>query len=212
MANRGSLHWCGVWPIVAGLALAGCSAADGAGLDEAESSSEALTAGDDGAGYSGGDSCKDGKCEPCKDHECRCKRDKEPPVVSVAGGGELWPPNHRYVTKTLEDCGIRIYDDCDGHIPLHEANAHITCVTSDEPENGSGDGNTVDDIVISPDGQSVHLRAERSGGGDGRVYTIYFAVSDKKGNEASGRCVVSVPHDQGGGAAVAGPPQYRECR
>ena len=45
----------------------------------------------------------------------------------------------------------------------------IDKVTSDEIENGNGDGNTMNDIVIAGDCKSVQLRSEREGNGDGRV-------------------------------------------
>ena len=61
----------------------------------------------------------------------------------------------------------------------------ISQVTSDEVQNGNGDGNTLNDIVIASDCKSVQLRSERSGNGDGRVYTITFKVSDTAGNTAT---------------------------
>jgi hypothetical protein len=42
------------------------------------------------------------------------------------------------------------------------------------------------------DGHTVELRAERQGGGDGRVYRIEFALDG-----ASHFCEVHVPHNQG---------------
>ncbi len=68
----------------------------------------------------------------------------------------------------------------------------ITNITSDEPENGTGDGNTLNDIDIV-DAQTVKLRAERQGGKDGRVYTINFKVSDPLGNTASASFKIHVP-------------------
>ena len=78
----------------------------------------------------------------------------------------------------------------------------ITQVTSDEPDdaNGSGDGNTADDIVIGNTGQWVDLRAEREGRGNGRVYTIQVSAADASGNTGTATFEVQVPHDQRGGA------------
>jgi hypothetical protein len=45
----------------------------------------------------------------------------------------------------------------------------------------------------------VSLRAERDGGGDGRVYRISFTVSDGKGGTCTGEAKVTVAHDQGAG-------------
>jgi hypothetical protein len=124
--------------------------------------------------------------------------DTTPPVVTSSGAGELWPPNHKYVTKTIADCGVEINDQCQGAIDLGSANPTITCVTSDEPENALGDGNTLGDMVIV-DATTVMLRSERAGGSDGRVYRIHFNVTDAAGNVGAGACEVTVPHDQGGG-------------
>lgn len=50
----------------------------------------------------------------------------------------------------------------------------ITGVTQDEPVNDGGDGTTSPDAVLGPAANQVQLRAERSGGGDGRVYHVSF--------------------------------------
>lgn len=127
--------------------------------------------------------------------------DTTPPVVTVGNGGTLWPPNHQYVTKSLDDCGIEINDLCQGMIDLANANPLITCVTSDEVENGQGDGNTTQDMVIL-NATAVNLRSERAGNLDGRVYKIHFQVNDAAGNVTTGVCPVTVAHDQGNGSAA----------
>ena len=114
----------------------------------------------------------------------------------------LWPPNHKYHTiEIAECCVISVTDICDADVDIDDV--VITSVSSDEPENvqGEGDGNTVDDIVIV-DSQTVELRAERQGDGNGRVYTINFEVTDDSGNTETGSCTVWVPHDQGSGATA----------
>jgi hypothetical protein len=68
-------------------------------------------------------------------------------------------------------------------------------VTSNEPQNGTGDGDTAPDWVIV-DAHHVRLRAERSGSAAGRVYTIAITSRDSAGN-SSGRMVeVRVPHNR----------------
>jgi hypothetical protein len=126
-------------------------------------------------------------------------RDSLPPVVTSSGTAPIWPPNHKAKTITLADCGIQIVDQCQGNMDLATANAAITCVTSDEPLNSAGDGNTASDIsIISP--TAVSVLAERMGTENGRVYTIHFTTRDGVGNVANGDCKVCVPHDQGAGA------------
>ena len=66
--------------------------------------------------------------------------------------------------------------------------------------NGGGDGNTADNIVVGGDCSSVDLRAERQGGGNGRVYTITVAATDGSGNTSTADVEVWVPHDKKGTA------------
>jgi hypothetical protein len=112
----------------------------------------------------------------------------------------LWPPNHKYVALSLSDC-VEITDLCEGDIDI-DARGAILAIYSDEPEdaNGNGDGNTTDDIVIV-DASSFLVRAERAGGGNGRVYGITFEF-ESAGETIQATCHVSVPHDQGGGDAT----------
>ena len=58
-------------------------------------------------------------------------------------------------------------------------------------------------VGTSPDGFGVgtpqaQVRAERSGTGNGRVYTITYRADDGKGGTCSATVKVGVPHDQGG--------------
>lgn len=133
-------------------------------------------------------------------------RDTTAPTIVTSGPKVLWPPDHKYQTFNLSDCVTSVTDACDGILDINTA-GKITRVTSDEAEddkltNGaSGDGNTCNDIVITGN-TSVDLRAERSGKGNGRVYTVFFDVTDASGNVSSSSCKVAVPHDQSGAPAV----------
>ncbi|NHJ20927.1 MAG: hypothetical protein EAX91_08300 [Candidatus Lokiarchaeota archaeon] len=121
--------------------------------------------------------------------------DTTPPEISIIEFNLiLWPPNHKYHNITVSDFILDVSDICDADVGLEDV--VITSVSSDEPENGRGDGNTLNDIVIV-DPQTVKLRAERCGGGNGRVYTINFEVTDASGNTAMGYYKVWVPHHQG---------------
>jgi len=68
-------------------------------------------------------------------------------------------------------------------------------VNSNEPVNGLGDGDTAPDWIITGD-LTVNLRAERSGIGNGRIYTITVTCKDACGNSSVGSTTVTVPHDQ----------------
>lgn len=120
--------------------------------------------------------------------------DGTPPELTILDNPIiLWPPNHNYHIISVSDFILDIFDEIDGDLDFEDV--VITNVSSDEPENGNGDGNTVDDIVIL-DNQTVKLRSERKGNGDGRVYTINFKVSDFLDNTAYGSYQIWVPHSK----------------
>ena len=73
----------------------------------------------------------------------------------------------------------------------------LLSVTSNEPDNSLGDGNTANDIVIRDD-VTFRLRAERSGLGDGRVYTITYEATDVCGNTTIESAEVTVPKSEDG--------------
>ena len=128
--------------------------------------------------------------------------DTEPPVIVLNGQTpEMWPPNHKYHTFQVTDFVTAVTDNCDS---ISVGSVSITKVTSDEIENGNGDGNTLNDIVIAADCKSVQLRSEREGGGNGRVYTIFFSVSDTSGNVGTATAKVIVRHNPGETAVDSG--------
>jgi len=102
----------------------------------------------------------------------------------------LWPPDYRMVPVSI----VGLTDPA-GVPPT----ITITKVTSDEPTNGLGDGDTAIDAIIQGNG-SVLLRSERSGNGDGRVYTITYTATTPLGIGCINNTIsVGVPHDQGKG-------------
>ncbi len=119
----------------------------------------------------------------------------------------MWPPNHKYTSFDLNDFGVSALDNCAGDLT---ANVTISKIESDEPEdvNGGGDGNTNNDIVIDAGCQSMQLRAERQGGGNGRVYTIHLSVDDGTGNSGTTTSQVHVPHNKKSTAVDDGPSGY----
>ncbi|MCF7805124.1 MAG: HYR domain-containing protein [Candidatus Marinimicrobia bacterium] len=135
-----------------------------------------------------------------------------PTFVAKSDPITLWPPNHKYHTFDATDFVASLDDNC---TDLSAADVVITSVSSDEPEDvqgrkngkgkssrGGGDGATKNDIVIN--GSSVDLRAERQGGGNGRVYTVSLSVADGNGNSSSATCQVVVPHSKKSGAVDDG--------
>jgi hypothetical protein len=134
-------------------------------------------------------------------------KDIDPPVITLNGQTiTLWSPDHKYTTVHVTDLVASASDLCDSSVNINSV--VIASVTSDEPNNSAGDGNTTNDIVIAGDCKSVQLRAERMGAGDGRVYTITFKVTDSSGNSTTARAKVTVPKSQNGSPAVDSGPQY----
>lgn len=116
--------------------------------------------------------------------------DLEPPIIENVNANPdlLWSPNHKMVEVVVI---ADVSDNCDT-----ETVCQITSVSSNEPVNGLGDGDTEPDWVITGD-LIVDLRAERSGAGDGRVYTITVECTDESGNTSTSDVTVTVPHDKG---------------
>jgi hypothetical protein len=118
------------------------------------------------------------------------------PTINLTGfAPSMWPPHHRYTTFTLAQFVASATDGCDTTIDINDV--VIEKVTSDEIENGNGDGNTLNDIVIAADCKSVQLRSEREGNGNGRVYSITFKVRDASGNIGRATATVTVAHNPG---------------
>ena len=101
--------------------------------------------------------------------------------------GTLWPPNHKMVAVRL----TALASDVVGISSLK-----IVGVTSSEPDNGLGDGDTAGDIQVTGD-LTLNLRAERSGRGNGRTYTITVEARDAAGNATTRTTTVLVPKSQG---------------
>jgi hypothetical protein len=101
-------------------------------------------------------------------------RDLTPPVLhglSVAPR-VLWPPNHRIVPLQF---GVRATDDC-GPVRWR-----VKSIRSSESVFETGSGHTAPDWqIVGP--QRAWVRAERSGRGPGRTYTIEIEVRDRSGN------------------------------
>ena len=125
--------------------------------------------------------------------------DTTPPVIEsfTVNPDTLWPPNHKMVPIEVT---ITATDNCDA-LPTVE----LTSITMDEEDetntydpnydDTSGDGHTLDDIQVEADG-IISLRAERSGTGDGRIYTVIYSATDASGNNATAQAIVTVPHNQ----------------
>ena len=102
----------------------------------------------------------------------------------TASATTLWPPNHGMVTVALDAVLVDLLDPA--------PTARIVAVSSNEPVNGADDGDTSPDWEITGP-LSVNLRAERSGTGTGRIYTIQVEGRDAAGNTTLQTVAVRVP-------------------
>ena len=109
-------------------------------------------------------------------------RDSTAPVPgpATASPSSLWPPNHKMVAVTVQ---ASAQDACTA-----APSCAIQKVTANEPIDGAVE-------ITGP--LTVRLRAERLGGGSGRVYTIEISCRDAARNAATTTATVTVPHDQG---------------
>jgi hypothetical protein len=111
-----------------------------------------------------------------------------------------------YVRVGLADCALPASDNCGGALDL-EAAGTLLRVTSDEAEDALSllRLRACGDIQLSEDRKSALVRAEAALLGNGRVYTLAYAVSDAAGNTSTGTCKVSVPGLLGSPAVDSGP-------
>lgn len=111
-----------------------------------------------------------------------------PTITSLtASPNVLWPPNHQMVPISVN---ANASDTCSA-----VTSCRIVGVSSNEPVNGLGDGDTAPDWQI-PGNLAINLRAERSGKGSGRIYTITTECTDISGNRSTKNVTVNVPHDK----------------
>jgi PKD repeat protein len=111
-----------------------------------------------------------------------------PPVCSAANPNidTLWSPDHKFVAVDILD----VTDPEDDPTTIN-----IDGIFQDEPVDTYGDGS------FTPDGRGLgtstaEVRAERAGGGNGRVYHIFFTADDDQGGSCSGEVLVGVPKSQ----------------
>ena len=105
---------------------------------------------------------------------------------ATASPAILWPPNGKLVPIS-----IRGVTDPEGG----RATITITGIRQDEPLSRAG---TPDATGIGT--ATARVRADRKGGGDGRVYHLSFTATDLEGASCNGAVTVCVPHDRRPGA------------
>jgi len=112
--------------------------------------------------------------------------DTTPPVIATvtATPSVLSGVDHKMVAVVVS---VSAADQCGNAV-----SCRIVAVTSNEPQDGLGDGDTSPDWEITGL-LTLNLRAERAGSGSGRVYTITVKCTDPSGNESTSTVTVTVP-------------------
>lgn len=119
---------------------------------------------------------------------------------ATATPATIWPPNGTLVGVHITGVGS------EGAVDIQ-----VTAVQQDEPQSAPGQAQADPDAVIGGGGAPARLRAERAGGGDGRVYHIGFTARDASGRECNGNVQVCVPH-HGGATCGDGGAQWDSTR
>jgi hypothetical protein len=132
-------------------------------------------------------------------------------TVALNGPLKLWPPNHKMIDEPVTAT------DADGSGPVTMT---VRPVVTDAAGGDGGPNHDPDfnptteggDTVVGTDDDNdgvavagLQLRAERSGKGDGRTYTVHWTADfgDKSCTSEDGShdpFVITVPHDMRGGA------------
>jgi hypothetical protein len=99
----------------------------------------------------------------------------------------------------MESISILGVTDADGD----PVTIQIDRIMQNESTNGSGDGNACPD-ASGIGGSTAQVRAERSGNGNGRVYTIFFTATDGRGGSCQSSVQVCVPHNNKGNCVTGG--------
>jgi hypothetical protein len=128
--------------------------------------------------------------------------DETPPAVAFEDDDVycLWPPNHAYVCFEEAAFAPGVTDNCPS--PTWS----FSECASDQPDNGPGDGDTVDDCVLIED--DVCARAERAGPiKAGRRYHLGVTAEDGCGNRSPSTEIgsIHVPHANGSRMSCVAP-------
>lgn len=124
------------------------------------------------------------------DEKARLERlktaDSIPPTLSVSPTvATIWPPNRAMVLVGIN----ATVSDNSGGIPV----VKLVSITCDDSCNSAD----IAEAAFGTDDRAFKLRADRTGGGKGRTYTITYEATDASGNKATATTTVIVPHDQG---------------
>lgn len=122
-------------------------------------------------------------------HTATVKIDKTAPTLKITlDKTTISSPNHKMVPVTAT---ISSFDAVSGIDSVT-----LTSITSNEKLQADDIQNAKLNTPITGSTASFALRADRLATGNGRIYTITFAATDKAGNVTTKSVTVTVPHDQ----------------
>lgn len=107
-----------------------------------------------------------------------------PTLAPMPSTTMLWPPNHTMRPVTIQ---ANAADSGGGPVTL------TVEVTSNEPD---PDDWIVESVDSATGVIELQLRAERSGSGDGRIYTVTITATDGEDNASTASVEICVPHDK----------------
>jgi hypothetical protein len=133
-------------------------------------------------------------------------QDTTPPVVEPAEG-DLYcikSVSHEYYCFGMHEFVPLISDNCEDNYTqqcetgVEDFSWWFEDCPSDQPDNGTGDGNTLNDCRVDPNGQWICVRAERAGEiYFGRRYDVIVRAQDDCGNISDPQSIgtIYIPHD-----------------
>jgi hypothetical protein len=115
-----------------------------------------------------------------------------PTLNPVANKYILWPPDHKMINIAI---AANATDNSGCPVTINAT------VSSNEPISGLNSGDKSPDWTVPVINQStgminLQLRAERSGRGNGRKYTVTITATDCSGNVSTAKVKILVPKDQ----------------
>jgi hypothetical protein len=113
--------------------------------------------------------------------------DSTAPTLTLSTSAScIWPPNHKLVRFGLgTDVRTTSTDTCD-----NAPSVRIVNVTSNQPDNAPGDGNTTNDTRFTD--HAFCIRRERTPQLGDRIYTVTIEVRDASGNATTKQLAIRV--------------------
>ncbi|WP_127530110.1 sugar-binding protein [Paenibacillus kobensis] len=130
---------------------------------------------------------KSSNVEPFKTFQVNIDRTAPQLAISL-DKAMIWPANQKMIP-------IQVTIDSSDVVSGLES-VVLTSITSNEMLQSDDIQKATYNVPLLYSSDSFEVRADRSGNGEGRIYTITYAAKDLAGNVATASAIVTVPHDQ----------------